>query len=161
VSHRRQNQGCRDRENVKLFPHQIISGPVAAMCTDCHADRHANSLGSVCWNCHSFDGWKPAAVFTHAKTKYPLVGKHESIACVQCHETLKTNNTSHPVLFAVKEYNDCSACHKSPHGRKFSTQSCKSCHSPAGWQVVTGFDHSHTAFALAGKHKDCFLRKVS
>jgi hypothetical protein len=139
-------------KNLKLFPHQTYLG-LRQQCTDCHADRHANSLGFVCQNCHSFDGWKPAAVFSHAKTKYPLIGKHERIACEQCHESLKTNNTSHPVLFTVKAYGDCNACHISPHGNKFVNQSCTSCHSPAGWRVVTGFDHSHTAFALMGKHK--------
>jgi len=143
---------------LKQFPHQSYLG-MLQQCADCHADRHANSLGSACWNCHTSDGWKPAAAFTHAKTKYSLVGKHGSIGCVQCHETLKSGDASQPVLFAVKEYDDCSACHKSPHGQKFSTQSCKLCHSPAGWQVVTGFDHSHTAYALTGKHRTVSCEK--
>jgi hypothetical protein len=143
---------------LKQFPHQSYLG-LLQQCADCHADRHANSLGSACWNCHTSDGWIPVAAFSHAKTKYPLVGKHGSIRCVQCHETLKTMDVSQPVLFSVKEYDDCSPCHQSPHGQKFSTQSCKSCHSPAGWQVVTGFDHSRTAFVLTGKHRTVSCEK--
>jgi hypothetical protein len=139
-------------KNLKLYPHQTYLG-LQQQCTDCHPDRHANSLGSACQNCHIPDGWKPAVLFSHAKTKYPLVGKHESIGCVHCHETMKTRETSRPVIFSVKVYGDCSACHTSPHGDKFSKQSCTSCHSPTGWQQITGFDHSKTAFALIGKHK--------
>jgi hypothetical protein len=145
-------------KNLRQFPHQTYLG-LRQQCADCHADRHANSLGSACQNCHTFNGWKPAVVFSHAKTKYPLIGKHESIACVQCHETLKTRDASHSVLFSVKAYDDCNECHKSPHGQKFSMQTCKSCHSPYGWQVVTGFDHSKTAFTLIGKHKTIACEK--
>lgn len=138
--------------NLKLYPHQTYLG-LQQQCSDCHTDRHAKSLGSTCQSCHTSDGWKPAGAFSHAKTKYPLAGKHTTVACVQCHETLKLKDASKPLLFAVASYEDCKACHTSPHGQKFSDQKCKTCHAPEGWHSVTGFNHSTTAFPLLGKHE--------
>ena len=145
-------------KNLAQYPHQTFLG-LRQQCVNCHTDRHANSLGTACENCHSPDGWKPATAFSHAKTRYPLAGKHESIACVQCHETLKARDASQPILFSVKGFDDCNACHKSPHGEKFSTQSCKSCHVVAGWQAVKEFDHSNTSFPLVAKHKSIACEK--
>jgi hypothetical protein len=145
-------------KNQKLYPHQTYLG-LQQHCADCHRDRHANSLGMSCEKCHTSDGWKPAAVFSHAVTKYPLSGKHETLACIQCHETLKTRDASHPLLFSVKAYDDCTPCHNSPHGQKFLKQTCRTCHSPAGWQTVSGFDHSNTLFELTGKHKTVTCEK--
>ena len=136
---------------LKQYPHQSYLG-LRQQCSDCHTDPHANSLGSACQNCHTANGWKPASSFSHANTKYPLIGKHGSILCVQCHESFKTRDIAHPLLFSIKEYADCNACHKSPHGERFSKQTCSSCHSPVAWSTVTGFDHSKTVFALIGKH---------
>src|SRR5580704_6878981 len=48
---------------------------------------HGN-LALPCQNCHTSVGWKPIRAvpeFDHDKTKYPLRGLHEGVACTQCH----------------------------------------------------------------------------
>jgi hypothetical protein len=58
----------------------------------------------------------------------------------------------------------CSRCHEDPHGGQFITAvssnpsgarglSCVSCHTERSWHETAGFDHSQTAFPLAGAHQ--------
>jgi len=139
-------------KHLEQYPHQSFLG-LGRQCVDCHQDRHAGSVGTSCEQCHSSASWKPSAAFSHAATKFPLLGKHANVACVQCHETLKNSSPSEPMVFSVKGFDDCSACHKSPHGDKFSKQTCSSCHTPGGWKEIGEFDHSKTSFPLLGKHR--------
>ena len=133
------------------YPHQTYLG-LRQRCSDCHNDRHGNTLGTDCQNCHTAEEWNKATAFSHAKTPYPLAGKHLTVGCMKCHETLQGKEVNRPLVFTVKEYGDCKACHKTPHSEKFSKQECRSCHAPVGWSVVSAFDHSTTAFTLIGKH---------
>jgi hypothetical protein len=145
-------------KNIKSYPHQTFLG-LQKQCSECHPDRHSNTLGMQCQNCHTEDGWKRTSGFSHAKTKFPLVGKHEIVSCVKCHASLQISEPAKSILFSIALYDDCNSCHQSPHGKKFSDQSCKSCHSPAGWQSIAGFDHAKTAFTLEGKHKTIACEK--
>ena len=53
------------------------------------------SLAMPCENCHTFTSWKPIRnipEFDHNKTRYPLRGLHEGVACRQCHTSLVFTN---------------------------------------------------------------------
>ena len=54
-------------------------------CKSCHDDFHRGSLGPDCKSCHSLNAWKPVTSFDHAKTSYPLTGKHAAVKCEKCH----------------------------------------------------------------------------
>src|SRR5215510_10564685 len=56
-------------------------------CVSCHEDAHKPSLGRSCESCHTANGWSPAPKFDHARTDYPLTGKHADVACEKCHST--------------------------------------------------------------------------
>jgi len=96
----------------------------------------------VCSDCHNATDWQ-AVRFDHDATDYPLVGKHQEVACTDCHEdkTFRTTPTT------------CYGCHAGDdvhNGR--SGQQCESCHNPATW-TDSSFDHQRdTQFALDGKH---------
>ncbi len=145
-------------QNLKRYPRQSFLG-LRQQCVDCHTDRHSNSLGTACQNCHESGGWESKTLFQHAKTKFPLSGKHNNVACSKCHESLRIKDAARPLLFAVKEFGDCKSCHVSPHGQRFAKQSCRTCHQTSGWTNVSGFDHSKTAFALIGKHSEAACAK--
>ena len=140
-------------QSLKQHPRQSFLG-LRQQCIDCHADRHSHSLGTACENCHEASEWKSITLFQHSKTKFPLSGKHNEVACTKCHESQRNRDPSRPILFSVKEFGDCKSCHVSPHGQHFAMQSCQSCHQTSGWTTVSGFDHSKTAFELIGKHSE-------
>jgi hypothetical protein len=114
-------------------------------CYACHQkdDAHDGQLGQNCAACHTPAGWQEAT-FDHAKTAFPLTGKHADVACAQCHADNVFQGTP----------TDCYACHQKDdaHDGQFGTD-CAQCHTPADWQKAT-FDHSQTAFPLVGKHAD-------
>lgn len=115
-------------------------------CRDCHEDEHASTLGDDCTRCHDEGAWKPAPKFDHAKSEYPLVGKHAEVPCAKCHPTSPR--------FAQLVFDQCTDCHKDPHSGDLGTD-CARCHQPWSWaQVTTGaFDHDTTKFPLVGAHR--------
>ena len=102
--------------------------------------QHLADYGADCMGCH--DGKTNLATFDHAKTRFPLVGKHAGVPCRQCH--------TGPSFAAAPT--TCSACHAKDdaHKGQFGTD-CGACHKATAWLDVT-FDHSKTAFPLDGQH---------
>src|SRR5271157_1033751 len=128
-----------------------------AKCSDCHADLHHGSFPQGCETCHTTESWKRislAAVgrnFDHAKTKYPLLGKHATVDCARCHAG---GDFKKPVAFAT-----CMDCHKvDPHNGQFAKRrggaECASCHTVDGFKpsTFTAKDHTTSAYPLEGKH---------
>jgi len=130
-----------------------------ARCLDCHQDQHGGQLarredGGDCKACHDEGAWKPAH-FTaedHAKTTYPLLGKHAAVACAKCHLP-KGKDTPYRVAFAA-----CTACHQDAHKGQFAAKPhnnrCEDCHEVGGWkpETFTLASHNRTSFALKGAH---------
>jgi hypothetical protein len=122
-------------------------------CTSCHQDPHKGQLGANCTQCHNFVDWKSANNFDHSKTKFPLTGLHEKVACEKCHTAEKPGG---PARFTGIPFAECSDCHGDPHHGTF-TQPCETCHTTSGWKQVAQneeFDHSKTKFPLLGKHAE-------
>lgn len=132
-------------------------------CAACHADRHNNTVGQECQNCHTTKAWAPAASFDHARTRFKLVGKHATVVCSKCHSDLELKEKTRPILFGTKAYSECTPCHLSPHNANFvGTQTCTSCHSEEDWKTArkaSKFNHDLTAFRLLGKHASVACEK--
>jgi len=127
-------------------------------CLSCHQDYHQESLSSDCLSCHDMDRFAPASKFQHAKTKFPLEGKHQKVACDKCHklEIVKGEKFQH---FKGLEFNNCKSCHTDVHKNKFGNK-CSECHSVNSFRsliALNSFDHNRSNFKLVGKHKqvDC------
>ncbi len=123
-------------------------------CTSCHEDRHKGEVSAECHSCHTYDRWAPAKNLDHSITRFALLGKHASVKCTDCHKGIATGANPATVSFATKSYADCTPCHASPHGRKFGSRECSSCHVPQSWSRVAlaAFDHTMTGYRLVGRH---------
>jgi hypothetical protein len=122
-------------------------------CVTCHTDEHRGQVGKDCARCHNADGWKPARLFNHATSKYPLTGAHEKVPCGKCHPTVADAKPF--VKYTGLSFTKCTACHADPHRGSF-TEPCQSCHNTTSWKQIAGlqgFDHSKTKYPLLGKHK--------
>ena len=80
--------------------------------------------------------------FDHNKTKYPLRGMHENVACNQCH--------TKPVFTNVGAR--CADCHADIHKRKMGVN-CEQCHTVKGWNVaIQSIANHQNRFPLIGVH---------
>lgn len=126
--------------------------PAFARCADCHEDFHRGSLGENCQTCHSTAGWQSGAFagFDHGKTRFPLLGKHQSVKCESCHQPGKPRRG---LAFA-----NCRDCHNDYHRGQFAARSskgaCEECHTVNGFSPSTfSLDaHQQTDFPLKGAH---------
>lgn len=129
---------------------------LATPCLGCHADEHRGTrfASRDCVLCHSIEAWKPAPRFDHAKTGYPLTGKHAALACARCHAVKAASGALRPGdRKAGAAPRECSTCHEDPHRGKLGA-ACADCHSTAGWERIERgrFDHERTAYPLRGRH---------
>jgi hypothetical protein len=127
-------------------------------CLTCHEDYHQGKLSSKCTECHGFDTFKKATGFDHSKTKFPLLGKHQTVKCVDCHKIEIINGKKFQKFNGLK-FANCTACHEDVHKNKFG-QDCKRCHTEESFffnKSMKAFDHDKTDFKLIGEHRqvDC------
>jgi hypothetical protein len=152
-------------------------------CADCHPDAHVGQLGkkgtpqAACDRCHSVQGWVPVRfeLADHQKTKYPLEGAHQAVACDRCHAKdpklaervlpatrAEARRQGRPVKvseFAMEKKVDgkkCTSCHRDVHQGQFdkrmAVEGCTACHDQVTF-TRTRFDHARdTKFRLDGKH---------
>jgi hypothetical protein len=128
-------------------------------CADCHPDAHVGQLGkkgtpqAACDRCHSVQGWVPVRfeLADHQKTKYPLEGAHQAVACDRCHAKdpklaervlpatrAEARRQGRPVKvseFAMEKKVDgkkCTSCHRDVHQGQFdkrmAVEGCTACH---------------------------------
>jgi hypothetical protein len=128
-------------------------------CTACHADRHDGTLGADCARCHSDRVWKPAGNFDHARSDYPLTGKHAAVSCERCHLVpgrifLRGTDGAERPRYRPLPHAECSDCHADAHAGRLGA-ACASCHVTDGFQRVDRerFDHEHTRYPLRGRHR--------
>jgi len=114
-------------------------------CYSCHRlqDVHRGKYGKQCEKCHSSVKWTKSS-FDHAKTDFPLTGKHDEVPCNACHKG---------GLYDEELPTDCYSCHKhdDDHRGRNGTK-CEDCHRTDSWTKVR-FDHDkQTDFPLRGRH---------
>jgi hypothetical protein len=143
-------------------PHVQYAGVVFNTCDACHKDPHRGTMPGACQSCHTTENWKRVrnlSSFNHSRTKFPLLGKHQDVACAKCHETA---DFKRPVAHAL-----CLDCHKAddPHNGQFRARSdkgeCASCHNEKGWKpsTFTVAAHQKIDYKLVGKHESVTCEK--
>ncbi len=114
-------------------------------CIACHRDDdpHKGSQGEACAACHNEASWTGKVKFDHDLYSFPLLGKHKTVACTECHKTREYKQTP----------SDCVACHQDDDAHANTLgQDCAQCHIPSDWKFWA-FDHnSNTDFPLTGAH---------
>jgi hypothetical protein len=88
-------------------------------CEGCHDDIHAGQFTQTqpvkaCTTCHDATTFKIGKTFDHAKTRYPLDGKHIGLACDKCHTSAALRNGATSVRWRLG-YIECRDCHANPH----------------------------------------------
>jgi hypothetical protein len=143
--------------------------PRFAECADCHADPHAGraSLAGAaadCSDCHSLEGFRPGRleIARHAPGRFPLEGRHASVACAACHRRDATAEGRKRLGAAAVEihpaHQGCASCHTDAHGGQLRRRpdgiACESCHAVSGWKpsTFTVARHRTLAFPLDGAH---------
>lgn len=114
-------------------------------CDGCHRkdDRHEGQQGRDCGTCHNDKSWKVPG-FDHARTRFPLLGRHAVVACKDCHATPRYKDAPR----------DCYGCHKKndKHKLAFGTR-CEICHNERSW-TLWDFDHDRrTRYKLDTTHR--------
>ena len=95
-----------------------------------------------CGACHNAESWSRVS-FDHARTGFPLEGRHQQATCSGCHAGLD---------FKAPVPQRCSGCHRDAHASEFGAR-CEGCHDARGWE--SKFDataHRNTGFPLTGRH---------
>lgn len=155
---------CADCHNPRLIQNNISQKKegtflgLGTECLSCHEDYHRNTLPANCLSCHNQDAFRPAPEFNHTKTRFPLIGKHQSVECAKCHQTELVNGKQFQ-RFAGIEFANCTSCHEDVHRNKFGND-CRKCHNEFSFNEVkslSSFNHNQTAFPLLGMHRvvDC------
>jgi hypothetical protein len=145
---------------AKLSPRRSAAGWVGLErdCVSCHNDPHRGSLTGECTRCHDAGRWKDAPRFDHARTDYPLTGKHADVPCAKCHLAARlrppVDSAGRPTpVFRPVSFKDCSSCHANPHQGRL-TGACTTCHVTSSFKTIdrAGFDHDRTRYPLRGRH---------
>ena len=125
---------------------------LGAACAGCHQDPHRGQMAPrACSECHGQAVWQPAPGFDHARTGFPLDGRHAQTECSECHAT-ETDAEGSWVRYADVS-TACADCHRDPHAGRLG-RDCAACHITADWNRVdtARFNHDLTRFPLRGRH---------
>jgi hypothetical protein len=141
-----------------------VHGPLAGVklsaagraCATCHADAHLGQVGTACESCHAVAAAKFAVTsgFDHARSKFPLGGKHAAVPCAKCHraETGVFPAGAGTATRLSGAATTCAACHTDVHRGQLGTR-CESCHSDQTF-ALTAYTHKNPAQRtfFAGAH---------
>ena len=136
--------------------------PAFATCAGCHADVHRGEAGRDrdCAACHRVAAFTPAAfsVADHARTAYPLQGKHTSTSCSACHTTAPATAATRAFVRLKMPATTCADCHEDAHAGQAAVRSavggCTNCHTVEGFKpsTITVAAHARFRYALDGAH---------
>ncbi|MBI2376057.1 MAG: hypothetical protein HYV07_18835 [Deltaproteobacteria bacterium] len=120
------------------------------VCASCHKDPHKRRFEKVaCEKCHGKGGDPGTKSFDHDGTGFVLTGKHDGVACRDCHRG------KGPTSFEkLGKGTECMSCHRheNAHQKQFDDKKCVECHSEGGSRTLV-FDHqSGSRFKLTGFH---------
>lgn len=124
-------------------------------CSACHQDPHSGALGPKCASCHETSSFAKVSrgAFDHDRTKYPLRGRHASVACAKCHDPASPKGKR-------PAFASCGSCHADAHGGTATLAGrpadCAACHTVAGFTpaTFTVAQHGQSKYPLEGKHRD-------
>lgn len=131
-------EGCHLESVTKKLPGDA--------CIDCHRedDPHKGGQGDNCASCHNEISWVKNTRFDHDLSRFPLLGKHASAECSECHLSKRFQDASI----------DCVSCHAEDdkHGGALG-ESCGLCHNPNDWALWIFNHDQQTDFSLTGAHE--------
>ena len=86
---------------------------LSTQCATCHADPHRGQFaGETCATCHDTASFHLAS-FDHTRTRFPLAGAHEAVACASCHRPEQAPDGAFFTRFKPLG-TACTDCHTQP-----------------------------------------------
>lgn len=145
---------CHTPLRSRINQNEGFHAQVGRECGSCHKDHFGSRFDPVRLSTGSFN---------HNDTGFRLLGRHRNLTCRGCHTASAVTDLE------VRRFkgqagrlgqtflglpDQCATCHDDddPHGSTFQWTTCSTCHSPAGWDDISNFDHADTGFALLGRH---------
>ncbi|MBK9734501.1 MAG: hypothetical protein IPO92_05835 [Saprospiraceae bacterium] len=90
--------------DIKLKQNKSTFLGLDPKCISCHEDYHQKTLANDCAKCHNFEQFKPASLFKHSSTDFPLTGSHANVDCIKCHKTdIKNGKNSNSLLIFLSK----------------------------------------------------------
>ena len=134
-----------------------LSAPIPKTCSGCHKDPHAGQLGTQCDTCHDESTWKSSfGPVQHARTGFPLTGRHATIPCQECHFEARNQTFS-------RVSPSCYGCHRADFDRAATvsidhvkagfSHDCAQCHRTWAW-TPAAFPGHDTCFLISGGPHD-------
>jgi hypothetical protein len=130
-------------------------------CVGCHKDVHVGKFGRHCESCHTTDSWTRTHIANkntafHDKTRYPLKGLHQTVACDRCHpKSPKGGIQNKGFPFA-----HCNDCHLDAHFDQIAKDAagfvpCERCHDEEGFfpPSYAVLEHDKSRYPLKGAHR--------
>ena len=136
--------------------HAFLAEDKALRCGSCHREHHGDAFPLVC--VLSWPGGDPNT-FDHPHCDYQLMGRHDQLACSDCHDAKPTETFTlpdfprHPrpsTFLGLTQ--DCLACHVDVHVWP-SEKACLDCHDQIAFDPASAFRHDDV-FALQGTHAE-------
>ena len=124
-------------------------------CEQCHAEHLGSGFPLV-----SAVSWQDTDTnsFNHPHVEFGLAGKHDQLACEECHVKKRT------VPFALPDFpehhrattmlglnQECISCHEDIHKSGDKTRDCTQCHNQDAFKPAPFFNHDQY-FVLEGPH---------
>jgi hypothetical protein len=104
--------GCHKPANSADNLKRISFKDKQGTCAGCHEDVHGAQFAAKaadCVACHVTARWRPS-LFDHEKTRFSLLGAHQSVRCEACHEN-RRNIGQRLVLVYAGTPKECASCH--------------------------------------------------
>jgi len=156
------------------FSTQALKRPAFATCQACHADPHGGTATLAgkpadCSQCHDLKGFARGSfsLARHRNTRYPLEGRHQQVACADCHRretgTAAAARWGSARVVLRPAWAACTDCHADDHGNQLANRperDCGACHQLAGWKP-SRFDlaaHAKLELPLEGRHAELGCR---
>ena len=132
-------------------------------CNACHTDMHQQTVGTDCGRCHTSDSWVVTNIIQiHRQSRFPLLGRHSTAECRDCHINLLSSVPSSPTASLLRFDplgTDCYDCHRNNylattrpnHAQNNYATNCTICHNinSSAW---SGANTTHTFFPLVDGH---------
>ncbi len=144
---------------INIYSQSPHGDSLKSDCYICHVDIHQGTLDKNCQLCHNTNNWTVNNIKElHQLKRFPLVGVHQSLDCLQCHS--QSNIFNYGVLGV-----NCYDCHKNDyltaqnpnHVKENYSHNCYECHriENVSWKSE---NKDHSFFPLIGAHNinNCF-----
>lgn len=123
----------------------------AARCATCHGEHLGTELDPVGELAFTLAGFSGRATFDHGHVEFDLHGKHDGLACVECHLDAESAVLAAGQTRFLGLTSTCTGCHEDPHEGRFA-RGCETCHGQElPFAELESFEHGDS-FPLRGAH---------